>query len=311
MLDAISILLPVYNWPVGELLTDLHRQAAAEPGLKFEILAFDDASPDLAQRAANRTAVAGLSGGRYHELPQNVGRAAIRNQLARAARHPWLLFLDGDSGLPDAQFLQRYRAAVATDVTTAVWIGGTVYDPKFPADPRLRLRWAYGRDREQRPAEARRRTPYAAFTLNNLLIQADVYARVGLNESLGRTYGHEDTVFGGALAAAGLSVGHLDNPVLHLGLEPAPVFRQKTVEAVANLVRLAQASQPGATASGLWRLAQQLHRTGAAGVTRHLLSALEPRLLRNLDSGAPSLYAFDAWRLLLTLRLIGTAENTR
>ena len=126
-----------------------------------------------------------------------------------------------------------------------------------------------------------------------------------------RTYGHEDTVFGGALAAAGLSVGHLDNPVLHLGLEPAPVFRQKTVEAVANLVRLAQASQPGATASGLWRLAQQLHRTGAAGVTRHLLSALEPRLLRNLDSGAPSLYAFDAWRLLLTLRLIGTAENTR
>ena len=113
MLDAVSILLPVYNWPIGALLTALHQQAAAEPGLRFEILAFDDASPDLAQRAANRAAVTGLPYVRYHELPLNAGRAAIRNQLAAAARYPWLLFLDADSDLPDDRFLRRYRQAVA------------------------------------------------------------------------------------------------------------------------------------------------------------------------------------------------------
>lgn len=305
MLDAVSILLPVYNWPIGALLTALHQQAAAEPGLRFEILAFDDASPDLAQRAANRAAVTGLPYVRYHELPLNAGRAAIRNQLAAAARYPWLLFLDADSGLPDDRFLRRYRQAVAGAPATAppvAWIGGTAYGSTPPADPALRLRWTYGRAREQRPAAVRRRSPYAAFTLNNLLIEGPVFQRFELNEALGRTYGHEDTALGGALAAAGLGVGHLDNPVLHLGLEPAPVFRHKTIEAVTNLVGLARAGQPGATASGLWQLAQRLSGGGAAGATRRLLGFVEPRLLRNLDSDTPSLRVFDLWRLLLTLR---------
>ncbi len=302
MLNAVSILLPVYNWPVGALLTALHQQAAIEAGREFEILAYDDASPDLAQRAANRAAVAGLPDVHYHELPQNVGRAAIRNQLAVAARYPWLLFLDGDSGLPDADFLGRYRRATAAAPTLPTWIGGTAYDSTPPLDPALRLRWTYGRAREQRPAATRQRAPYAAFTLNNLLIRAEVYHRFGLDESLGRTYGHEDTAFGGALAAAGLPVGHLDNPLLHLGLEPAPAFRRKTAEAVVNLVQLAQDGQPGATASRLWRLAQQLRRAGLANAARRLLNAREPRLLQNMDSSTPSLRAFDLWRLLLILR---------
>lgn len=302
MLNAVSILLPVYNWPIGALVADLHRQAMAEFGFPFEILAFDDASPDLAQRAANQLAVAGLPHARYHVLPQNVGRAAIRNQLARAARHPWLLFLDGDSGLPDEHFIHRYRQAVAAAPTTPAWIGGTAYEPTPPADPALRLRWMYGRAREQRPAATRRRAPYASFTLNNLLIQTAVYARFGLDESLGRTYGHEDTAFGGALAAASITLGHLDNPVEHLGLEPAPVFQQKTGEAVKNLVQLARAGQPGAQASALWHLTHRLTQLGLTGAAQRTLAALEPRLLQNLNSAAPSLRAFDLWRLLVALR---------
>ncbi len=314
-LDSLSILLPVYCWPIGPLLTALHAQAVAEPGLAFEILAYDDASPDPDLCAANRAAAATLPHVRYHNLPHNVGRAAIRNLLAAAAAHSWLLFLDADSGLPDAQFLARYRRAVAATAPPKptsqpaakpapprAFIGGTAYTATPPADPALRLRWTYGRAREQRLAAERQRAPYAAFTLNNLLIRAETYTHFGLDEGLGRTYGHEDTAFGGALATAGIPLAHLDNPVLHLGLEPAPLFRQKTAEAVGNLVRLARAGQAGATVSGLWRLAQQLRRAGLAGAARRLLTGAEPQLLRNLDSATPSVRAFDAWRLLLVLR---------
>lgn len=302
-LTALSILLPVYNWPVGELVTELHRQATAEPGLTVEILAFDDASPDTALHAANRAALGALPGVEYRVLPANVGRAACRNLLAAAARHPWLLFLDADSALPDGQFLSRYRAAVADDSAPLAWIGGTAYHPTPPADPALRLRWTYGRAREQRPAVHRRQAPYAAFTLNNLLIRADTYAALGgLDERLGRTYGHEDTALGGALAAAAVPLGHLDNPVLHVGLEPAAAFRAKTEQAVRNLVRLARTGQPGAVASPLWQLAARLKRVGLATAARRALALAELRLLRNLDSEAPSLRAFDAWRLLVVLR---------
>jgi glycosyltransferase involved in cell wall biosynthesis len=301
-LAAVSVLLPVYNWPIADLVAALLRQAAAETALEIEILAYDDASPDSAQRAANQAAVAALPEVRYLELPANVGRAAIRNQLARAARHPWLLLLDADSGLPDEQFLRRYRQAVADQATTTAWIGGTTYTASPPTDSALRLRWAYGRAREQRAAAVRQQTPYDAFTLNNLLIRADVFARFGLDESLGRTYGHEDTAFGGALAAARVFIGHLDNPVLHLGLEAAPVFRRKTTEAVSNLVQLARAGRVGARSSGLWRLSQWLQRARLAHLTCGVLSGIEPLLVRNLDSRHPSLRVFDLWRLLLVLR---------
>lgn len=303
-MPALSILIPVYNWSVGAFVADLHRQCRAEAGLMFEIRCYDDASPDEAIRAANRAALSPLPGVIFEVLPHNVGRAAIRNRLAADARHPWLLFLDGDSGLPDEDFIRRYRQAAQTDATTAVWIGGTQYEATPPADPTHRLRWVYGRAREQRPAAQRRQAPYAAFTLNNLLIRADVYRQFGLDESLGRTYGHEDTALGGTLAAHEIVIGHLDNPVLHLGLEPAAAFLAKTREAVTNLVKLAQAGAPGTTDSRLWHLAQRLRRWGLATVVCRILTALEPMLLRNLHSVTPSVRFFDWWRLLLVLRAI-------
>lgn len=303
-MHALSILLPVYNWPIGPFVADLHRQCAAEAGLRFEIRCYDDASPDEAIRAANRAALQALAGVVFEVLPTNIGRAAIRNRLAADARYPWLLFLDGDSGLPDPHFIRRYREATRAEPAVAAWVGGTQYAATPPADPTYHLRWAYGRAREQRPAALRRRAPYAAFTLNNLLIQADIYRRFGLDESLGRTYGHEDTALGGALAAHHVALDHLDNPVLHLGLDPAPAFLAKTREAVANLVKLAQAGVAGPAASPLWRLAQRLRATGLVAPARRLLTLLEPQLLRNLHSPAPTVRFFDWWRLLLVLRAL-------
>ncbi len=306
-MDALSILLPVFNWSVGALVTALHRQCRAVPGLTFEILVFDDASPDPVARAANQQALADLLHVRYQVLPQNIGRAAIRNQLAAAAQHPWLLFLDGDSGLPDEAFVARYVAAVATDNANTppqAVIGGTAYHDAPPSDPTWRLRWAYGRAREQRSAQQRQLAPYAAFTLNNLLIQRPIYQQFKLDETLGRTYGHEDTALGGALASAAIRLTHLDNPVLHLGLEPAAAFLAKTREAVLNLVRLGQQGQPGATASRLWQTAQWLQSLHLSRTAQRALEALEPHLLKNLTSADPALRAFDLWRLLLTIKAL-------
>lgn len=291
---GLSVLIPVYQRAVGELVRALLAQATDWPG-PVEILLFDDGSAEEL-RQLNRP-LAALPAVRYHELPQNVGRAAIRNQLAAAARYEWLLLLDNDSRLPDAQFLARYAAVRGQAV---VLIGGTGYEAAPPTDPALRLRWEYGRAREARPAAARQRAPSAQLTINNALVQTDVYRQFPLDERLSG-YGHEDTRFGAELAAAGISVLHLDNPVVHDGLEPATVFLAKSEQAVRNLARVHRENGLGAD-SRLLQTARRLRRLGAAPVARLALGTAAPALRRQLLSPHPNLRAFDLLKLYWLLR---------
>ncbi|GAB3325619.1 hypothetical protein GCM10027511_34710 [Hymenobacter humi] len=297
MTPGLSVLIPVFNWDVNELVGGLLAQRADWPG-PVEIILFDDGSGEEI-RKLNRP-LGAQPGVRYHELAHNVGRAAIRNQLAAAsARQEWLLLLDNDSLLPDGKFFARYAAARHQ---APLLIGGTSYAPLPPADTALHLRWLYGHSREARPAAVRQQAPHAQLTINNVLMHADILARFPLDEQL-NGYGHEDTTFGLALAAARIDVFHLDNPVLHAGLEPAAAFLQKSEEAVHNLV---QAFRDGGVAidSRLLRLALRLRKLRLATPTRVALAAIEPPLRRNLLSATPRLQAFDMLKLRWLLKLL-------
>ena len=293
---GLSVLVPVYQREVGVLVRALLAQVS-DWLAPVEILLLDDGSADEF-RQLNRP-LALLPGVHYRELPQNVGRAAIRNQLAAAARHEWLLLLDNDSLLPDARFLARYAAA-ATRSQAAVLIGGTTYEAAPPADPALYLRWHYGREREARPATVRQVAPYAQLTINNALVRATVFRQFPLDERLSG-YGHEDTKFGAELAAAGISVLHINNPVLHDGLEPAAVFLVKSEQAVRNLSRVHRENGLG-TDARLLQLALRLRLLGAAGVAQLALAAAAPALRRQLLSATPNLRAFDLLKLHWLLR---------
>ncbi|GAC1375087.1 MAG: hypothetical protein NVSMB30_18790 [Hymenobacter sp.] len=296
MTPGLSVLIPVFNRDVTALVTSLLAQRADWPG-PVELLLFDDGSGGEF-RELNRP-LSTQPGVRYHELAHNVGRAAIRNQLAQAAQYEYLLLLDNDSLLPDAQFLARYAARRGA---APVLIGGTYYASVPPAEASLRLRWHYGRTREARPAALRQAAPYAQLTLNNALLTAAVFARFPLDEQL-RGYGHEDTKFGQALATAGMAVHHLDNPVLHAGLEPAAAFLAKSEEAVRNLAQLFRETKK-ATDSRLLQTALRLRQWGLRSLALGALAAAEPQLRRNLLSARPSLRAFDLLKLRWLLQLL-------
>jgi glycosyltransferase involved in cell wall biosynthesis len=291
---GLSVLIPVYNRPVGRLVHSLHEQAAAWPA-PVEILLLDDGSAEEFKEM-NRP-LAALPLVQYQELPHNVGRAAIRNQLAQAAQYEWLLLLDNDSLLPDAQFLAHYAAAREQ---ASVLIGGTCYEATPPADSNLYLRWLYGQAREARPATTRQPAPYAQLTINNALIQAAVLRRCPLDERL-TEYGHEDTRFGLQLAAAKVPVLHLDNPVLHDGLEPAATFLAKSEAAVRNLARVYRQDGLG-TDSRLLQMALRLRKLGLAPAAAASLAAAEPLLRRNLLGSSPRLRNFDLLKLRWLLR---------
>jgi len=294
MTAGLSVLIPVFNCDVTKLVWQLVEQAAAWPGpVSIDLL--DDGSNAHFRLLNARVADWPLV--RYQKLPRNVGRAAIRNRLAAAAQHKWLLLLDNDSLLPDAQFLARY-AAVRDQA--AVLIGGTCYQATPPADAARYLRWLYGRAREARPAATRHAAPYSQLTINNALIQADILRQFPLDERL-TGYGHEDTKFGVELAAAHVSILHLDNPVLHDGLELAAVFLQKSEQAVRNLAQVYRQDGLG-TDSRLLLTALRLRRLGLAPAARVALGTMVPALRRRLLAAAPHLRLLDLLKLFWLLR---------
>jgi cellulose synthase/poly-beta-1,6-N-acetylglucosamine synthase-like glycosyltransferase len=299
MRAGLSILIPVFNREVAALVASLLAQAADWPG-PLEIILLDDESA-VDYQVKNRP-LASQRGVHYEELPANVGRAAIRNQLAARARYEWLLLLDNDSRLPDEHFLARYAQAVC-EQPAALFIGGTTYEAAPPADPALYLRWHYGCAREMRPAAVRQRNPTSQLTINNALVKSELLQKYPLDERLSG-YGHEDTRLGQELARAGVAVQHLDNPVLHDGLEPAALFLEKSQQAVRNLAQVLRADGLGAD-TRLARAARRLHRAGLAGAARAALAAAAPALRRHLLAARPGLRALDALKLLWLLQAGG------
>lgn len=284
----LSILLPVYNWDVTALAGALSRQCRAA-AIPYEVRCYEDGSaPVHRAKNAGLTAIEGIV---YRVYPENQGRARIRNLLAADAIYPYLLFLDGDSGVCDARFVSNYLDFIQDG---AVLYGGRVYPSEPPPDRALRLHWRYGRYREAAPAERRRTAPYDRFMTNNFLIPKAIFSEIGFDERLVQ-YGHEDTLFGMELRRRAVPIRHMDNPVVHLGLEKAAVFLEKNRQAMENLAFLHRA-YPGMD-THLLRMVRRLQENNLKGATRRCLKGILPLLRSNLLSGRPWLRALDLYKL--------------
>lgn len=261
----LSILIPIYRFDCSALLGALEAQCGAE-GMEYEILTADDEQLHL-------------------------GRARIRNHLADKATGRWLLFIDCDAAVDNAAFIHRYREAA--NEGSPVICGGLHHADHLPS-PTVSLRYRYEKaaDRHRSAAE-RSRTPYARFTPFNFLIQRDTFLSIRFNESC-TGYGHEDTLFGAELERRGIAIQHIDNPLLHTGLEPNEVFLEKTREALRNLKQMESQLAGHSTLLKGYRLLRRFHLQGAtAWLFRHRRTQWERRLTGSLK---PSLRLFQIYK---------------
>jgi glycosyltransferase involved in cell wall biosynthesis len=241
----ISILIPTYNRDVFPLARSLYNAMLGKT-FKFEIICADDASPQQDCLAALQENLEDMPEVRLICLPENIGRARIRNLLAREAQFEYCWFLDADMMPPFDDFnennativLHNYLFAIKRQYEKPFVIcGGHCYNPLPPADSRHYLHWWYGQHREVRLAVLRARSPYTSFTTANFVISRSIFEETQFEETI-RNYGHEDTIFGFDLAVREILFVHIDNPMEHLGLETADVFLHKTRQAVENLLFL-------------------------------------------------------------------------
>ncbi len=283
----LSVLLPLYCYDVNALLRALLEQLAAQPGLEWEIRIYDDASPK-ARSYPPHGDLASRTGVVYKLLPENLGRAKIRNLLAQEAAYDNLLFLDADGDIP-AGFIGAYIPYLGQG---GVVCGGRCYDERAIA-PEQMLHWLYGTARESAKAKQRSKKPYEGFQTNNFLAPRALLLQHPFEEHA-QGYGHEDTLWGWQLQTLGQPIAHIDNAVAHRGLESAAVFLAKQEVAVANLRRL-QVLQPDLStrlsqkAASLARLRPVLYPS---------LSYLSKHFKRELASQPPgSLYYLDLLKL--------------
>lgn len=283
----ISILLPVYNYVCISLVRELHRQVEV-CGVDYEIIVADDGSTDAAKIDANRC-IGDIPHCTYIVREANAGRAAIRNFLARSAVSEWLLFLDCDVELPDADFIRRYVDAAGDEV-----IDGGVCTDGDSGRWRGNLRFAYERASESRHVAKERATkPYRCFRTTNFMVRRAVILAYPFDERF-RYYGYEDVLFGKRLKEENCAIRHIDNPVVILDMEPNDVFIEKTEEALRTLYMFRDELRGY---SDLLDLAERLCRFIPGRSLRMFHGLAGPLLRRNLTGGHPNLTAFGLYRL--------------
>ncbi len=294
----LSILIPIYNFNIVPLVQDLHQQCEACQ-IQFEILCFDDGST-LKFKKENRI-VSQLKHVKYQELPQNLGRAKIRNVLAKVAQYAYLLFMDCDSQTIDNQYIKNYIQQL--NYNTLLY-GGRVYAPTPPKDAQQNLHYYFGKNREETLAEERKIKPYYSFMTNNFLMPKALFLDIQFEESI-EGYGHEDTLFGIALKQRQIPILHLNNPLKHIGLENQRIFLKKQKEAIKNLYLLHQTTPLLETkllttfvACKKWKI---------AGLVLMVLQLLNPFINRQLKATKPNLFYLDLFKLhhLLSLDKYG------
>jgi len=288
---VLSILIPIYNYPVYSLVSKLSSLALKE-GINFEILCIDDASTEFQTENKSISEIPGVT---YEVLTQNIGRSALRNLLASKASNKNLLFIDTDMSIPNDHYLSSYLNAI--DHCDIIY-GGIEYE-KSVKSPKHMLRWKYGNKREAIRPEVRDEEKYFSVKTCNLFIKKHVFDKVKFNENI-KEYGHEDTLFCIELQRHQFKVLHVYNPVIHLGVERSDIYLNKVEIACKNLSKIAKEylSDEEKDQVRLIYFYRRLYKMGLMPILNLTYKILENRITRNLLSENPKLMNLDFFKLI-------------
>ncbi len=288
----LSICIPIYNKDVTQLVHSLRSQIRAL-SVPVEILLVDDASgytyQDINQELGSHPEVS------YAALDKNAGRSKVRNTLSEKANYLYLLFMDCDTAVVRNDYLEKYLASLRPD---CVVCGGHIYGDE-PGDQRFLLHWLAGSKREVKPAHLRERRPYHSFMTGNFLIHRPVFETIRFREDL-RGYGHEDTLFGYELKKRGIRIIHIDNPLLHGGLESGEEFVRKCRESIQNLLlsfELTGRDQRYRQMVTILDTYLKFRKYGLCPLLKCITRLFARLMEKNLNSRHPKLWVLDLYKL--------------
>lgn len=269
------------------LVENLHKQAS-RLDIKFEINVYDDGSP---QPELQNEIINEFTNTTYKKLENNIGRTAIRSLMAEEAKYSWLLFLDADVLPENSNFLKKYLDALNNNNVDVI-AGGVVYEEKKPEKEKM-LRWKYGHLREAKSVAVRQKDPHTIVS-PSLCIKKSVF--LNANTQIKNSYGL-DNFFSNQLKKMDATVLHIENPVIHLGLEENNIFLNKALKAVETTVDLEQKGLMDTDMRPLQKSYLKLKKLHLHHVFSFFISKFQKRMEQNFNSKNPNLFWFDLYRL--------------
>lgn len=290
----ISILIPVNDFDIVALVHCMRDGMEQVPEF-HEIIIGDDGSSEEYKKKYQALAGDHV---RIVSSEKNIGRASIRNRLILEASGDYLLFMDADTMIRGTAENYLHKWLEYLDYARVI-SGGILYQDSPPGDPDKFLRWKYGRKKEQKKAAERNKHPYSRFSTFNVLIEKSIFSKFRFYEEL-KQYGHEDTLFSYQLKKAGIPIFHIDNGLLHEGLESNKEFLAKTKDSIENLSKLYDNVTDKKTFSmtvSLLRLFWLLKTLNLTRIIAGVFIRYRERMEIRLDSSNASLLLFKLYKI--------------
>lgn len=283
----LSILIPTHNYNAYPLVSNLHEQAEAL-GIHYEIILVEDGSHDPVTMIANLK-VKDLGNCKYVRQ-EGIGMAQTRNRMAEMAEGEWLLFIDSDAKVCSGDFIKRYLDSMDK---SEVVIGGLV-TPDLHLNPEVSLRYKYETEADKhRNVEERNANPYMQFTAFNMLMRRTTFLSILFDKDC-HEYGYEDALFGVELKKRGISVLHIDNPLIHAGIDTNDVFLRKTETSLRTLKGLKGRMLGNSRIEDAHARLQSYHLLWAMRLFHKCFSGM---IKNNLLGSNPSLLWFSVYKL--------------
>lgn len=284
----ISILIPTYDYTCYKLVYDLHEQAEAL-GVPYEIIVAEDGSRSPVNIIANHK-ITDMSNCIHYIRKENIGLAATRNELASMAKYDWMVILDSDAKVEKSDFVRTYL----NNIGKAEVVVGGLYHQEKNYDPHRSLRFKYEKKADQlRCAAERSKKPYSQLSCFNIMLHKSTFMDILFDKDC-KEYGYEDALFGMELARRGVSILHIDNALMHDGLDTNESFIKKSETALRTLLSLNGRMGGGSHVENAYNRLKHLHLAWAAACVYHVFGGV---MRRSLLRSNPSLTIFSVYKL--------------
>jgi glycosyltransferase involved in cell wall biosynthesis len=283
----LSILIPTYNYTVFSLVENLYNQLC-KIEIEYEIIVLDDHSTSFLEENKK---IANFKSCYFTQNGTNLGRTKTRQTLAESAKFEWLLFLDADVMPENADFIEKYLACFIDDQLV---FGGYKYEKNQP-DATKMLRYHYGKNREEKSELIRNKKPYEFAFSGNMLIRKKLFTTLNQN-NLKNIYGM-DVFFAHQLWENQITILHINNAIIHLGIEKNEVFFQKVLESIAFRKKILSEKTGIEKTNKLLAKYKLIKKWHLHNLIKIGFSITEPLLKKLILSKNPSLLSFDLYRL--------------
>ncbi len=285
----LSILIPTYNYNLENLLIGL-KDALSTVDIDYEVISLEDGSTQYLEE--NKKALSSIENAHHIISKSNKGRITSRLLLAKKAKYDWLLFVDSDILIQNNSFIKNYLNKLDSGYD-AIY-GGFCYKQEKP-EKGLILRWKYGNTYEQVDAASRNKNPYKIVISGNFMIKKNTFIDI-TSEIDNEGYGY-DNYFGALMKTKKTKVLHIDNNVIHTGLDSNIDFFNKVKRSVETIYDYHTKNPFKTTENSLLETYKSLSKIGLTGVTSFFYKATKRIIKNQLLSHNPNLTLLQFYKL--------------